>query len=331
MATNETTNFAENYSNDSSVQTNNKNERVAENGWHAVTISGVAGILMGAGAMYATEAFANTETLGEESPKVETEETTVETSGEEASVVASGTEGTAPTSHIAPNTDELHVATVDQSLSFGQAFAAARAEVGPGGVFHWHGGVFNTYYLDEWNQMSPAERASFAKVVQPEIQTTPAHITIEGSGSNTHIHIHIHNHEDNPQPSPVPEPKPEPTPEPESEVRFLGFDNVNIEGEEYEAGHMLDHGHHVYLLDLDNDPEHVLETAITDFNQDGKLTADEAWDISDRHITIEQFGLMTIIDNLGAGTEGSTQVALNSQDAIGSELPDYMNDANPLV
>ena len=41
--------------------------------------------------------------------------------------------------------DVLKVAEVSQDLSFGEAFATARASVGAGGVFHWHGGIYNTY------------------------------------------------------------------------------------------------------------------------------------------------------------------------------------------
>lgn len=53
------------------------------------------------------------------------------------------------------------VANVDDGLSFSEAFAQARAEVGPGGVFEWHGRLYNTYYANEWNSMSPAQRGGF--------------------------------------------------------------------------------------------------------------------------------------------------------------------------
>ncbi len=60
--------------------------------------------------------------------------------------------------------DEVSVATgVSDDMSFGEAFAAARAEVGAGGVFEWHGGLYGTYYADEWNSMSGAEKAEYGK------------------------------------------------------------------------------------------------------------------------------------------------------------------------
>lgn len=53
------------------------------------------------------------------------------------------------------------VANVSDDMSFGEAFAAARAEVGAGGVFMWHGNLYNTYVADEWDAMSQEERAEF--------------------------------------------------------------------------------------------------------------------------------------------------------------------------
>ncbi len=58
--------------------------------------------------------------------------------------------------------DDIAVATeVNDDMSFGEAFAAARAEVGPGGCFEWHGNVYSTHTAEEWNSMTPAERADF--------------------------------------------------------------------------------------------------------------------------------------------------------------------------
>lgn len=57
---------------------------------------------------------------------------------------------------------DMDVATgVDDSMSFNQAFAAARHEVGPGGLFVWHGNTYGTYYANEWNAMSPDDKAQY--------------------------------------------------------------------------------------------------------------------------------------------------------------------------
>jgi hypothetical protein len=46
-------------------------------------------------------------------------------------------------------------------MSFDEAFAAARAEVGAGGAFEWRGGLYGTYYAEEWEAMSDAEKDEF--------------------------------------------------------------------------------------------------------------------------------------------------------------------------
>lgn len=66
---------------------------------------------------------------------------------------------------IEPLTDinDVHVATlVSDDMSFSQAFAAARAEVGAHGIFGWHGGVYHTYYADEWHALPTSYRAEFS-------------------------------------------------------------------------------------------------------------------------------------------------------------------------
>lgn len=102
--------------------------------WKPVTIGGLTGILMGAGTMFGIQAAAS---VGNEEPM-------------------SADEG-------------LKVATVDDSMSFNQAFETARAQVGAGGVFTWRGNIFNTYTADEWKAMSNDDKQLFAEQVKPEI------------------------------------------------------------------------------------------------------------------------------------------------------------------
>ncbi len=51
--------------------------------------------------------------------------------------------------------------SVSDDMSFSQAFAAAREEVGPGGIFYWHGKPYGTYYENEWNAMSEEDKADY--------------------------------------------------------------------------------------------------------------------------------------------------------------------------
>ena len=81
---------------------------------------------------------------------------------------ASGVTHTADATNHADNAEEefdisdtIDIAYVDDSMSFSEAFADAREQVGPGGVFEWHGKVYGTYYKEEWNNMSPEERSEW--------------------------------------------------------------------------------------------------------------------------------------------------------------------------
>ena len=96
--------------------------------WKPVTIGGVTGIMMGAGTVYAMNS------------------------------IPAGVEQT--------ETDEvLKVTAGNDELSFKAAFDAARAELGPGGVFTWHGNVYNTYTADDSRRQVPLcqSREAFGK------------------------------------------------------------------------------------------------------------------------------------------------------------------------
>lgn len=61
------------------------------------------------------------------------------------------------------NLEEIELAhSPEDSMSFNEAFAAARQEVGANGVFEWRGGVYGTYYADEWENFSDEYKEEFA-------------------------------------------------------------------------------------------------------------------------------------------------------------------------
>jgi hypothetical protein len=51
---------------------------------------------------------------------------------------------------------------VTDDMSFSEAFAASRAETGPGGIFEWRGGVYGNYYAAEWESFSDDYRQQFS-------------------------------------------------------------------------------------------------------------------------------------------------------------------------
>lgn len=308
MENNETTTFGT-----VEQQKAEKREQNNRSGWQAVTIGGVSGILMGAGGTYAANAFA----AGEE---------TAEETGEETATTSS-----TASSHVADN--GLRVAEVDQGLSFGEAFAAAREAVGPGGVFHWHGNIYNTYTAAEWENMTAAEHRQFAQQVQPEVrpgegphkndvaQHAPKVEKQEGKTEGGSGKTDEDNKPDDPS-------KPdEPVKPEEPEVRFLGVERVETEDGPWNVGHMVRGEQEVALVDMDDD--YVFDVAVSDRNNNGKIERNEVIDVSEDNLTVTDFALASAMQNTGSATGAQPETAAHTQqDQIGEDMPDYMNDAD---
>jgi hypothetical protein len=61
------------------------------------------------------------------------------------------------------------VLTIDQNdISFGEAFQVARDQVGAGGWFVWNKKVYNTYYKEEWENLSFDARNEYAESLKIE-------------------------------------------------------------------------------------------------------------------------------------------------------------------
>lgn len=68
----------------------------------------------------------------------------------------------AHTAHTAVPAGNVKVAEVSDDMSFDEAFASARKQVGAGGVFEWRGKLYGTYYKNEWDAMSQADKDQYA-------------------------------------------------------------------------------------------------------------------------------------------------------------------------
>ena len=64
--------------------------------------------------------------------------------------------------HTAVPAGNVKVAEVSDDMSFDEAFASARKQVGAGGVFEWRGKLYGTYYKNEWDNMSQADKDQYA-------------------------------------------------------------------------------------------------------------------------------------------------------------------------
>ena len=190
-------------------------------------------------------------------------------------------------------------------MSFGEAFAAARQEVGPGGVFEWHGGVYGTYYADEWDKMTPEEQAEFGR-----------HINYGGGG-----------HQQEEPVATVDPQEPELNVDPEepqiinvsheqqeAEVQILGVSNETLEdGSQVTIGHLQQQGDDVYVVDVNQNGQ--FDILMHDDNGDGVITSDEVYDITDQNLSVASLQQQSAMQN-------GDYLAQNNQ-------PDYINDANP--
>lgn len=284
------------------TQNEDKKNGSAKGSWQKVTIGGVTGILMGAGAMYVGNAYATEED---------------DTSDENDSA-------TQPTtSHTAEN--GLRVAEADQNLSFGEAFAAARAEVGAGGVFHWHGRTYNTYTESEWENTSDAEHNQFAQQVAPEIQTNEMP-SDQNHSTAQHHEAHHNQQEDVSQQPQARQVSGNHEDQEELEVHFLGVDQVQTNsGQTMNVGHMTIAEEEVALVDMDNDM--IFDIAVSDHNHNDQIDEGEVIDISDRQLTVTDFALAAEQEN-GNVESTQTDFVSNPQDQLAEDMPDYMNDVD---
>lgn len=196
--------------------------------------------------------------------------------------------------------NEVHVATsVNDDMSFSEAFAAARAEVGAGGAFEWHGNVYGTYLADEWNNMSAEERAEYGSHfnwnnhANSREQVVESHDDIEILDSEVVAPAEVEVADDD-----------------SGEVEILGVVHDSETGANY--GGMIIDGQEVVLIDVDG--EGTFDYIVSDLNHDGQITDDEVADISDQQITVEQFESQMIGDNVSSVAD--------------HDAPDYINETS---
>ena len=265
--------------------------------WKQVTLGGVSGILMGAGLLYAGQAAA--QELGKEEILEEgkTEDVTAPEPGE--------------TSHTLEN--GLKVAAVNDDLSFDEAFAQARAEVGPGGVFHWHGGIYNTYSVDEWNAMTVEQKQDFAQQVQPEIR--PDELSTP-TDANTHVVVehHVYHHEGTSTATEVHE-----TAAASEDVQVVDqqtAQNFEQDGDVHIVGYANVDGHLAVGYDTTGDGQ--ADVAIIDVDDNHQL--------SDADIIVDNQGNAATVGEVVNADDPNQQASMENPD-VAPDMPDYMNDA----
>ena len=265
--------------------------------WKHVTLGGVSGILMGAGMLYAGQAVAqnvNSEEKPEGNPEEKPEDVVAPEQGE--------------TSHTLEN--GLKVASVSDDLSFGEAFEQARAEVGPGGVFHWQGGIYNTYTAAEWNAMSVDQKHDFAEQVQPEVR--PDELSTP-TDADTHVVVvhHVYEH--------APAPEVHQAADTSADVQVVDQQTAqssNQDADVHIVGYGEVEGHVAVGLDTNNDGQ--ADVAIIDVDDSGNL--------SDPDVIVDANGNMATYGQIANDPDPNLTASMENPD-VAPDMPDYMNDA----
>lgn len=252
-----------------SGQIENEVEDVA---WKHVTLGGVSGILMGAGLLHAGQVVFATNKTDEVNTSEEAEQ-----------------QQTGDTS------DNLQVAQMHNELSFGEAFAAARAEVGPGGVFYWHGGIYNTYTADEWNSMTSNQKNDFAHQVNPEIQaheiSTPTDAQSAAAVYATEDYsedVQVVGQQDVAD-----------TPSEDSDVHIVGYGGVE--------------GHLAVALDTTGDGH--ADVAIID--------VDDSGDLSRPDLVVDSYGNLASVGEIVDANNPNQMTALEGPNITNADTTDY--------
>lgn len=216
--------------------------------WKQVSISGVTGILMGAGAMKAMQSMAAGES---------------ENNAEQATAKAD---------------------TQYDNMSFREAFDAARAELGAGGVFRWHGNIYNTYTAEEWNAMKAEEQDQFAEQVGAEISAEDVDTSdlaeaeqIVETEDDSDVSI-VSNNPDNANETAVSEQAAETAGAADDDVRVLGYGDVTLDnGRTVTVEELEVNGQRVAVIDVDQDGE--ADLAMTDLNHNQQMDEGEVIDL----------------------------------------------------
>lgn len=219
----------------------------------------------------------------------------------EPSVESDSTTETTSSANVAWADDNIEIAIgVNDNMSFNEAFAAARSEVGAGGAFEWRGNVYGTYYAEEWNSMTPDAKAEYNSHFSWNNIETPSghHESIVSDNIEVVSVDHSISHASASEVEVV-------AAEPEIEVLGVAHDmqtGSNI------GGLSVD-GQDVFLIDVDGDFE--FDLMASDLNQNNIVDAGEVVDIQGQGMTVDHLcGISEITESL------------NGED----ELPDYMVD-----
>ncbi len=83
--------------------------------------------------------------------------------------------------------DEINV--VSDEMSFGEAFAMQRELQGAGGIFKYKDNYYNTYYEEEWNEMTDTDRADYFASLDQNINYGNSKVVDNNTGESIYLNI----------------------------------------------------------------------------------------------------------------------------------------------
>lgn len=206
-----------------------------------------------------------------------------------------------PESVILANDEGIRYAHVDAD-SFGEAFAQARAQVGPGGVFEYNGKVYSTYIKEEWDAMSQEERVEYQHRVFNTNPAQPDHVTATDNHELTAC-----DSGDMIADEPA-----------DNEVRVLRVEAVtNEDGNTMNVAVVESGNEQALLVDIDGDG--MMDVIVHDDNGDGVIQDNEVHDFADAGVGVD--------DLLRAQAAQNGDLFYASND----DMPDYVNDADAVM
>lgn len=213
--------------------------------WKQVSIGAASGILIGvAGVLFSSSAIMEDDADGDQNE-------TVHHSGASGAAVS----------------EDYQLDSVSDDMTFSDAFAAARAELGPGGVFEWHGNLYTTDTVEEWNAAHPQttsadDEADMEVEVAGDSDTADA---ADASDSEDSEDVEVEVAADDEV----------------EDVEVIGVLDTSDEDAEIHAEVLNMDGEEVLVVDMDNDGEY-----------DALVS-----DISDMHLTDDDLSAMAYDDS----------------------------------
>ena len=227
----------------------------------------------------------------------------------------------ADAAHTAVPAGDVKVAEVSDDMSFDEAFASARKQVGAGGVFEWRGKLYGTYYKNEWDAMSQADKDQYAanvfgtpqaKVHNDNSQEQPQKDMAEDTDAEQNTNVQkVSDQTDNQQDM--------------AEVGSGEDGKYNIQ-QVYGATTVTDddgnpmtmvgakvNGHNAILCDINQDDK--IDAMLIDANDDDQITEDEIIPIPQGSVLVSELGCGVPETQPVSGTDMS-DVAINPMEGL---------------